>query len=97
MRTIGYCSSCRQVRTVEGQVPMSGGVLLGICDECAEAASVPRAFRKGQTVIGLGRGGRPWTPRPVGTVTAVRRGSVFVAWHGTCVEDEMDPQDLRPA
>ena len=29
-----------------------------------------------------------------GTVTSVRKKSVFVIWHGTCVEDQMELAEL---
>lgn len=56
-----------------------------------------KTYRKGDQVVGLGRGRRSWPSRPVGTVTAVRGGSVFVKWHNTCVEDEMAPEELESA
>lgn len=54
-----------------------------------------KRYEKGNEVVGLGRGGRAWPRRPVGVVTGVRGSSVFVAWHGTCVEDEMSPDELE--
>jgi len=53
-----------------------------------------KKFRKGQQVVGLHRGGQAWSPQPIGTVTQVRAGWVRVAWHGTCVEDDMKPEWL---
>ncbi len=38
---------------------------------------------------------RKWGGRHIGTVVNVAEGRVFVAWHGTCVEDELDPADVE--
>ncbi len=40
---------------------------------------------------------RKWGGRHVGTITIVNVGDgrVFVAWHGTCVEDELDAADVE--
>lgn len=53
-------------------------------------------IRKGDKVLGLGRGGAIWKNKPVGTVTSAGKGSVFVQWDDCCVEDEMNPADLLP-
>lgn len=54
-------------------------------------------FRKGDKVIGLGRGGAAWRPRPVGTVTDLVGGRVRVQWDDSAVEDDMAPGDLLRA
>jgi hypothetical protein len=38
---------------------------------------------------------RLWGGRHLGTVVNVVNGRVFVASHGTCVEDELDPADVE--
>lgn len=37
---------------------------------------------------------RKWGGISVGTVTSVRGDSVYVAWAGTIVEDELTPEDV---
>lgn len=36
-----------------------------------------------------------WTPHPTGHVTNVARGSVFVKYDNSFVEDELDPTHVR--
>jgi hypothetical protein len=36
-----------------------------------------------------------WTPHPTGRVANVYRGSVFVKYDNSFVEDELDPCDVR--
>ena len=38
-----------------------------------------------------------WGGTYTGTVINVEGGWVFVQWHGTCVEDQLDPADVMPA
>lgn len=38
---------------------------------------------------------RIWQPEHYGTVVRVEDGSVFVQWHGTCVEDQITLADGR--
>jgi hypothetical protein len=38
--------------------------------------------------------GRTWGGRFSGTVVGRKGRSLFVAWHGTCVEDEVDVEDI---
>jgi hypothetical protein len=40
---------------------------------------------------------RKWGGGYTGTVVNVEGGSVYVQWHGTCVEDQMDPGEIVPA
>ena len=49
-----------------------------------------RRTRKGSIVTVTGEGRTRTWGNATGTVTRTTRRSVFVAWHGTCVEDEMD-------
>jgi hypothetical protein len=44
---------------------------------------------------GIGRT-RTWNDELAGTIRDIdkKTGSVFVIWHGTCVEDEMEPDEL---
>lgn len=51
-------------------------------------------FRKGDKVIGLGKGSTVWKSKPVGTVTKVLASSFYVQWDDCVVEDEMEPSDL---
>jgi hypothetical protein len=37
-----------------------------------------------------------WDGSFTGTITKVTTSSVFVAWDGTCVEDELDFLDVEP-
>lgn len=39
---------------------------------------------------------RKWGGRQTGTVTSREGRSVFVAWHGTCVDDELDVDEVEP-
>jgi hypothetical protein len=66
---------------------------------CAqEVRRAEQQFVVGETVRGLGRGDRRWIPEPLGTVTDLpARNCVRVRWHGTVVEDDMEPQELRHA
>lgn len=58
--------------------------------------SSPRPpFRRKMVVRVSGRGRTSTWPREQeGTVLRVSRGSVFVHWHGTCVDDQMEPWEL---
>lgn len=38
---------------------------------------------------------RKWGGRYVGSVVKVAGERVFVSWHGTCVEDELDAADVE--
>jgi hypothetical protein len=38
---------------------------------------------------------RRWGGRLTGTIVDCRHGHVFVAWHDTCVEDELPPSDVE--
>jgi hypothetical protein len=40
---------------------------------------------------------RKWGGRYTGTIVNVEGGSIFVQWHGTCVEDELSPADVTLA
>lgn len=51
-------------------------------------------FKKGDKVVGLGKGSTVWKSKPVGTVVKRRGASVFVQWDNCVVEDEMEPSDL---
>lgn len=58
--------------------------------------SLPTAFRKKMIVrpSGLGRTAT-WPKTNEGTVVRTSKGSIFVQWHETCVEDEMQPAELN--
>ncbi len=52
-------------------------------------------FRKQMTVRPSGHGRTAtWPKSDEGTVVRVSKGSIFVQWHGTCVEDQMEPDEL---
>jgi hypothetical protein len=59
-------------------------------------------LHKGDKVMGLGRNGRIWRTKPVGTVTRVRTNTLLgihyvrVQWDNSAVEDDMDPTDIVP-
>jgi hypothetical protein len=38
---------------------------------------------------------RAWSPRQLGTVVRRKGDIVYVAWHNTCVEDELNIADLQ--
>jgi hypothetical protein len=40
---------------------------------------------------------RKWGGRYTGTVVRVEGDSIFVQWHGTSVEDQLDPADVTLA
>ena len=94
--------ACFDVARTMVSVQVAAGVLG--CDDrrledAANAARVRlsgRWFRKGDRVRGLGRAGWSWPDQPRGVVVRTRSQarSVFVSWGGTCVEDEMEPEEL---
>lgn len=45
-------------------------------------------------VVPSGRGRTRGWRRTEGTVTKVTGDSVFVQWHGTCVEDQLSPSEV---
>ena len=51
-------------------------------------------FKIKDIVTPSGKGRTAKWRKTEGTVTSVRKGSVFVIWHGTCVEDQMEPGEL---
>lgn len=52
-------------------------------------------FRKKMIVRPSGHGRTAsWPKSDEGTVVRVSKRSVFVQWHGTCVEDQMEPSEL---
>ena len=48
----------------------------------------------GELTVGAVVRSRRWGGRYAGTVVRREAGSVFVAWHGTFVEDQLDPDDV---
>jgi hypothetical protein len=40
-------------------------------------------------------GERPWKESHTGTVVRIDGASVFLAWHGTCVEGELDAAQVE--
>jgi hypothetical protein len=49
----------------------------------------------GTIEVGAWYGNRKWGGRHTGAVARCEAGSVFVAWHGSFVEDQRDHSDVE--
>ena len=52
-------------------------------------------FKKGDRVTVSGKGRTATWGQPAGTVTAVRRGAIFIQWDDLVVNDEMSPDEVE--